>query len=61
MVQSRAEIVEKLHSRVVDMSIRKALIALLLAPVALSAQSRARNVILFLADAGGTSTIAAAW
>ena len=42
------------------MSIRKTLIALLLAPVALSAQSRARNVILFLADAGGTSTIAAA-
>lgn len=39
---------------------RKILIALLLAPVALSAQSRARNVILFLADAGGTSTIAAA-
>lgn len=42
------------------MSVRKTLIALLLAPVALSAQSRARNVILFLADAGGTSTIAAA-
>jgi alkaline phosphatase len=39
---------------------RKILIALLLAPVALAAQSRARNVILFLADAGGTSTIAAA-
>jgi alkaline phosphatase len=39
---------------------RKVLIALLLAPVAMSAQPRARNVILFLADAGGTSTIAAA-
>jgi alkaline phosphatase len=39
---------------------RKILIALFLIPVALSAQSRARNVILFLADAGGTSTIAAA-
>jgi alkaline phosphatase len=39
---------------------RKALLALLLVPVAVSAQSRARNVILFLADAGGTSTIAAA-
>ena len=39
---------------------RKALIALFLVPVALSADSRARNVILFLADAGGTSTIAAA-
>jgi alkaline phosphatase len=36
------------------------LIALLLVPVALSAQSRAKNVILFLADAGGLSTIAAA-
>ncbi|MGH9370231.1 MAG: alkaline phosphatase, partial [Vicinamibacterales bacterium] len=31
-----------------------------LVPVALSAQSRAQNVVLFLADAGGTSTIAAA-
>lgn len=39
---------------------RTVLIALLLVPVALSAQSRAHNVILFLADAGGTSTIAAA-
>ena len=39
---------------------RKALIAVLLVPLALSAQSKARNVILFLADAGGTSTIAAA-
>ena len=39
---------------------RKVLIALLFVPVAVSAQSRARNVILFLADAGGTSTIAAA-
>ena len=39
---------------------RKVLIALLFVPIAVSAQSRARNVILFLADAGGTSTIAAA-
>lgn len=39
---------------------RKALIALLLVPVALSAESRAKNIILFLADAGGLSTIAAA-
>jgi alkaline phosphatase len=39
---------------------RKVLLALLLVPLALSAQSKARNVILFLADAGGTSTIAAA-
>src|SRR5688500_14844361 len=39
---------------------RRVLLALLLVPVALSAQPRARNVILFLADAGGTSTIAAA-
>ena len=39
---------------------RKVLLVLVLFPVALSAQSRARNVILFLADAGGTSTIAAA-
>ena len=37
------------------------LIPLLLAPIALSAQPpRAKNVILFLADAGGTSTISAA-
>jgi alkaline phosphatase len=39
---------------------RQALLVLLLVPVTLSAQSRARNVILFLADAGGLSTIAAA-
>ena len=39
---------------------RRLLLMLLLAPLALSAQARARNVILFLADAGGTSTIAAA-
>ena len=39
---------------------RRALLTLLFVPVALSAQPRARNVILFLADAGGTSTIAAA-
>jgi alkaline phosphatase len=39
---------------------RNVLLALLLVPVALSADSRAKNVILFLADAGGTSTIAAA-
>jgi len=39
---------------------RKILLALLLVPVALSAQPRAKNVILFLADAGGLSTIAAA-
>lgn len=39
---------------------RKVLFVLLLVPVTLSAQSRARNVILFLADAGGLSTIAAA-
>ena len=38
----------------------RVLLALLLFPVALAAQARARNVILFLADAGGTSTIAAA-
>ncbi len=37
------------------------LIALLLVPAALvTAQSRAKNVILFLADAGGISTVAAA-
>ena len=34
---------------------KKLLIALVLVPATLSAQSRARNVILFLADAGGTS------
>ena len=39
---------------------RKVLLALMLVPVALSAQPRAKNVILFLADAGGLSTIAAA-
>jgi alkaline phosphatase len=39
---------------------RKALIVLLFVPLALSAQGRAKNVILFLADAGGLSTIAAA-
>ena len=39
---------------------RKVLVALLLFPVGVAAQSRARNVILFLADAGGTSTVAAA-
>jgi alkaline phosphatase len=37
-----------------------ALALLLLVPVALSAQSRAKNVVLFLADAGGLSTLAAA-
>jgi alkaline phosphatase len=40
--------------------VRRLLLVLILLPVALSAQSRARNVILFLADAGGTSTLAAA-
>jgi alkaline phosphatase len=39
---------------------RKVLLVLLLVPVAVAAQPRARGVILFLADAGGTSTIAAA-
>jgi alkaline phosphatase len=39
---------------------RRALLALLLVPAAVAAESRARNVILFLADAGGVSTIAAA-
>jgi alkaline phosphatase len=39
---------------------RQILLTLLLVPVALSAQPRAKNVILFLADAGGLSTIAAA-
>ncbi|MBA2604966.1 MAG: alkaline phosphatase [Acidobacteria bacterium] len=39
---------------------RRLLIVLILLPVALSAQSRARNVILFVADAGGISTLAAA-
>jgi alkaline phosphatase len=41
-------------------SLLPALVALFLVPIALAAQSRAKNVILFLADAGGTSTIAAA-
>jgi len=36
------------------------LIAVLLVPVALYAETRARNVVLFLADAGGISTITAA-
>ena len=36
------------------------LVALLLVPVALYGETRARNVVLFLADAGGISTIAAA-
>jgi alkaline phosphatase len=39
---------------------RKVLVILFLLPAALVAESRAKNVILFLADAGGTSTIAAA-
>ena len=39
---------------------RRALVILLFVPVALAAESRAKNVILFLADAGGVSTIAAA-
>ena len=39
---------------------RKLLLTLLLLPIALSAQTRAKNVILFLADAGGLSTLAAA-
>lgn len=39
---------------------RKTLFVLLLVPAALAAESRAKNVILFIADAGGTSTIAAA-
>ena len=39
---------------------RRIVLALLLIPAALGAESRARNVILFLADAGGTSTVAAA-
>jgi alkaline phosphatase len=39
---------------------KRVLFVLLLVPVTLSGQSRARNVILFLADAGGLSTIAAA-
>lgn len=39
---------------------RKSLFVLLLIPAALAAESRAKNVVLFIADAGGTSTIAAA-
>lgn len=39
---------------------RKVLLVLLLVPATLTAQSRARNVVLFLADAGGLSTVAAA-
>lgn len=39
---------------------KRVLFALLLAPALLSAQGRARNVILFLADAGGISTVTAA-
>jgi alkaline phosphatase len=39
---------------------KKIIFALLIVPAALAAESRAKNVILFLADAGGTSTIAAA-
>ncbi len=39
---------------------RKVLLALLLVPAALAAQPSAKNVILFLADAGGLSTITAA-
>ena len=39
---------------------RKVLFVLLLIPGALAAESRAKNMILFIADAGGTSTIAAA-
>ena len=38
----------------------RTLIALVLLPAARSAPGRAQNVILFLADAGGTSTLAAA-
>ena len=39
---------------------RKLLLTLLLLPVALSAQTNAKNVILFLADAGGLSALGAA-
>ena len=39
---------------------RRLLFTLLLVPVALTAQAPAKNVILFLADAGGLSTLAAA-
>ena len=39
---------------------RRAVCVFLLLPIVLEGQARARNVILFLADAGGTSTLAAA-
>lgn len=39
---------------------KKVLVALLLAPALLSAEGKAKNVILFLADAGGIPTITAA-
>ena len=39
---------------------KKVLLALLLMPALLTAQGRAKNVVLFLADAGGISTITAA-
>ncbi len=39
---------------------KKVLFALLLAPTLLSAQGRAKNVVLFLADAGGIPTVTAA-
>ena len=39
---------------------KRVLLVLLLTPALLSAQGRARNVILFLADAGGISTVTAA-
>ena len=39
---------------------RKLLLTVLLLPIALSAQTRAKNVILFLADAGGLSALGAA-
>ena len=39
---------------------KKVLVAMLLAPALLTAQGRAKNVVLFLADAGGIPTITAA-
>jgi alkaline phosphatase len=39
---------------------KKVLVAILLMPALLTAQSRAKNVVLFLADAGGIPTITAA-
>jgi alkaline phosphatase len=39
---------------------KKVLVVMLLAPALLSAQGRAKNVVLFLADAGGIPTITAA-